>query len=288
LPASRRLASLVVRRSPSPRRRPGCAATAARTSATGGVAQCGGLERGGGEHRLALGEVLDRPGDGSRRLAAGVGRWHRGAGGEALRGPRAEVREVDAELLGGRCPDAAERLAVDAVVLGAASLERRLLGVLGALRAGELGEDLATALAEVAAGRLGDAGDADVAAGVDPEVVTQGVELARQLQVIGGGAEGLDPEEGAAGEGAPGAVVGTAGDVEDHEVRVELRVERAAGVVVEAGGGEVGRENELARAVLGLGVALEDREGAVGGGQVGGDDAAVAADEPDERDGLVG
>jgi hypothetical protein len=62
-----------------------------------------------------------------------------------------------------------------------------VVGVAGAVAALDLGEDLAAALGEGPDHVLGDASDADEAAGVGVDLVAEGLEVAGQLGVVDGG-----------------------------------------------------------------------------------------------------
>src|ERR1700730_18014756 len=107
----------------------------------------------------------------------------------AWRSERGAIAQA-AEPRGIGAPGGAQGGGVDVVVLRGAGqdgdareIDREARGA----AARGLGQDLLAALGEVRDGLLGDAGDADVSLGVATNVVTKGLELARELDAGGGG-----------------------------------------------------------------------------------------------------
>ena len=128
------------------------------------------------------------------------------------------------------------------------------------------------------------------AAAANGDLVTELAKPVSQLRLIDGGGKLLRCEEALRLDGAGLAVVAL-GDIEDDGVGMELRrnvtIDRAGGVVLEFGGDEFGRRfGRMVAADAGLRVHFKLLQGDANALAVGHADVLIAANERGERDGF--
>jgi len=234
-----------------------------------------------------------------RRLPAGR------ASRQARVGRLAQPGEVDAQPVRLGAPPRPQHFGIDVVDLRLARPQRRALRVRRAARvplAVQLVEDLLAPLGEGRESPLRKTRDAHVALGVGPHFVSQRLEAAGELGVVDGGGEPLSGEQPAGfqrpplGAGAsrralrrrrPRRAAGAIGQVEDDVMRMQLRIECAARIVIEAGDDQVSGRHQLAVPVLGQRLLFEHLERPARRGDVSPLHARIGHQQRHQRHALV-
>ena len=268
-----------------------------------------GEQIGACEHRLAFGEMPDRPGNRPIRVAlrapfdvAGLA----GIGGQApvvllprlpLRGAGDKAPGVESEVGRLPLPAFAQRLLVD-VALVRAGHQRCTLGEtrIGGGRSEAVRRrrrfDLGASRRERLDHPARHARDLETPVGVgllDP--VAERLQPSCQLAPVQDAEQHLRGIESFVGHRAPLAVLAP-DHVREHRVGVKLRIEIARGVMAERGDDRLlsaGADHAAGLRILHPrldGMALGPGECALHGRVMGGDDPPVAADQGGERDGL--